>query len=81
MVGIYSKIKNYWDKAKDFVKNKALPVVAKIGDVLNSDIVNGISSIAFPALDTVVPGLGTGLRTAKNFIGSVGNKAKGLSEQ
>jgi hypothetical protein len=48
---------------------------------MDSDVVNGITSLAFPALNTVVPGLGTGLGAAKNFISGVGKRAKGLSNQ
>jgi hypothetical protein len=81
MVGIINKLSKYWDKFKNVAKNTVLPALGKIGDIMDSDVVNGITSLAFPALNTVVCGLGTGLGAAKNFISGVGKRAKGLSKQ
>jgi hypothetical protein len=81
MVGIINKLSKYWDKFKNVAKNKVLPALGKLSDVMDSDVVNGITSLAFPALNSVVPGLGTGLGVAKNFISGVGKRAKGLSQE
>jgi hypothetical protein len=81
MIKIINKLSKYWDKFKNVAKNTVLPALGKIGDIMDSDVVNGITSLAFPALNTVVPGLGAGLSTAKNFISGVGKRAKSLSKQ
>jgi hypothetical protein len=75
MVGIYAKIKN----GLNWIQNKALknilPIVGKVGDVANSDLLNSILGYATPVLNSLAPNLGTGLQTVVNYAGKLGNIA------
>ncbi|GHU19205.1 hypothetical protein FACS189472_08650 [Alphaproteobacteria bacterium] len=81
MVGIFNKIGKFFGKVKDVVKDTVLPTIGKIGDFMDSDAVQGIASFAAPALNTIVPGLGTGLGMALPFLSKLGKKAKGISKE
>ena len=63
MVGTYAKIKNGLNWLKDKTFNSVLPALGKLGDLINSDVVQGISGFATPMLNSLIPGLGTGINT------------------
>lgn len=79
MVGIYAKIKN----GLNWIKNKGAkyvaPVVGGLGNIANSDLIQGAASFLNPYLNTVVPGLGTGISTGLSLIGKAGDIASGLA--
>ena len=79
MVGIYSKIKNGLNWLKGKAAKYVAPIVGTIGDFANSDLVQGAASFASPFLDTVVPGLGTGIKTGLSWMGKAGDVANGLA--
>ncbi|GHU24013.1 hypothetical protein FACS189472_17020 [Alphaproteobacteria bacterium] len=80
MVGIFNKIKN----GLNWMKGKALkyvaPVIGKLGDFAQSDFVQGIRKLGAPMLDSVIPGLGTGINTGLDWLGKAGDVANGLSQ-
>jgi hypothetical protein len=80
MPGIFNKINKYWDLLKNKVVNTILPTIANIGDLAGSDVVQGIASFATPVLNTIVPGLGSGLGLALPFISNLGKKARTIAK-
>jgi hypothetical protein len=80
VVGIFSKINKYFSKFTDAVKDNVLPVLGKIGDAVDSDFVKGVASFAAPALNSFIPGLGSGLNMASPLISKMGKTAKNISK-
>ncbi|GHU18299.1 hypothetical protein FACS189472_06410 [Alphaproteobacteria bacterium] len=80
MVGIFNKIKN----GLNWIKGKALkyvaPAIGKLGDFAQSEFFQGIRKFGAPALDAVIPGLGTGINTGLDWLGKAGDTANGLSQ-
>jgi hypothetical protein len=81
MVGIYSKIKNFFsdlgDKAKSVAFEYVAPVVGKLGNIAGSEFVQGLATKAAPYLNGVIPGLGTGIQTALPWAKQIGDVANG----
>jgi hypothetical protein len=79
MVGIYNKLKN----GLNWIKGKAMkyvaPAVGQLGEWASSDLVKGVAGMASPFLDTIAPGLGTGINKGLGWLGTAGNIANGLS--
>ena len=79
MVSIYSKIKNGLNWIKDKAFDKVIPMIGNLSDMINSDTVQGISGFATPMLNSLIPGLGSGINKGLSFLGSLGPYAKQLS--
>ena len=71
MVGIYSKIKNGLNN----FKNKVIaPVFGTIADLTENPYVNSLINWAAPAVDSLIPGLGTGISTALPYANKISRK-------
>jgi hypothetical protein len=79
MVGIYNKLKNGLNWLKGKAMKYVAPVVGQLGDFANSDFVQGVAGLASPFLDTIAPGLGTGINKGLGWLGSAGDIANGLA--
>jgi hypothetical protein len=79
MVGIWNKIKNGLNNVKNTVAKNLLPWMGKVGDFVNSQPFQSISSFVTPALNGFIPGLGSGISTGLNYLGKFGNIAKNMS--
>jgi hypothetical protein len=53
--------------------------IGKLGDLASSDLLNGVVGVATPFLNTVMPGLGTGIGKGLDWLGSAGAVANGLA--
>jgi hypothetical protein len=80
MVGIYSKIKNGLNWLQNTPLKNILPILGKVGDVANSDLLNSLLTVATPALNTLVPGLGPGLGETRKFLGKGGTMANDVCD-
>jgi hypothetical protein len=80
MVGIYAKIKNGLNWIKNKATENVLPWVSKIGDLANSKAVQGIMGFATPALNSFIPGLGTGIGKGLNFLGKLGGLSNNVNQ-
>jgi hypothetical protein len=80
MVGVYSKIKNGLNWLKGKAAKYVAPVVGTLGDIANSDFVQGAAGFLNPFLNSVAPGLGTGISTGLSYLGKAGDIANGLAE-
>jgi hypothetical protein len=79
MAGIYSKIDKFFSKVADTVKDNVLPALGKIGDFVDSDLFQKVSSYATPAIDSFIPGLGTGINSVIPYIAQAGKFARKYS--
>jgi hypothetical protein len=79
MVGIYSKINKFFSKVGDTVNDNVLPVLGKIGDFVYSDLFQKVASYGTPAIDSFIPGLGTGINTVIPYISQAGKFAQKYS--
>jgi hypothetical protein len=79
MPGIYNKINKFFSKVVDTVKDNVLPVPGKIGDFIDSEFTKTVAGYAAPALNSLVPGLGTGLNSILPYISQVGEFARNFS--
>jgi hypothetical protein len=79
MVGIYSKIKNGLNWLKGKAAKYVAPVVGQLGDLANSEFVQGAAGFLNPFLNSVAPGLGTGISTGLSYLGKAGDIANGLA--
>jgi phage-related protein len=61
MVGIYAKIKN------GFIK----PVVNTVNKIVHNPFVNNLVKTAAPALNSFIPGLGTGISTGFEIVKNI----------
>jgi hypothetical protein len=68
MVGIYAKIKNGFNWIKNHIFK---PVVNTVKKVVHSPFVKKLVGFATPLLNTVAPGLGTGISTGFNIADQV----------
>jgi hypothetical protein len=79
MVGIYNKIKN----GLNWLKGKALkyvaPAIGKLGDLASNELLNGVVGVATPFLNTIAPGLGTGIGKGLDWLGNAGTIANGVA--
>jgi hypothetical protein len=80
-VGIFSKAKNFFTSLPSKVSKYAPQFFGKLSDVLDSDVAKKLIGLAEPALNSVIPGLGTGLSTTlpqlSKFSRGIGNFGKG----
>jgi hypothetical protein len=81
MVGWYNKFNKFLSKVADTVKDNVLPVLGKIGDFIDSDFTKTVAGYAAPALNSLVPGLGTGLNSVLPYISQVGKFARNFSNK
>jgi hypothetical protein len=65
MVGIYSKIKNGLSWIQNKAMKNVIPFVGKLGDVMDSETLKKVLEAISPTINSVVPGLGTGLNAAR----------------
>jgi hypothetical protein len=79
MVGIYSKIKNGLNWLKGKAAKYVAPVVGTLGDLANSEFVQGAAGFLNPFLNSAIPGLGTGISTGLSYLGKAGDIANGLA--
>ena len=75
MVGIWAKIKNGFNWIKDHIFK---PVVNTVKKIIHNPFVKTIVDVGAPLLNTVVPGLGTGISTGFNIAGGVADAASNL---
>jgi hypothetical protein len=75
MVGIWAKIKNGFNWVKDHIFK---PVVCGLKKVVDNKFVKGIVKYAAPALNMVIPCLGTGIQTGFNFLSKAAPIASNL---
>jgi hypothetical protein len=80
MVGIYAKIKNGLNHLKGAALKNVAPIVGTIGDIAQSDFMQGLAGMAGPVLDTFIPGLGMGINKGLSWIGKAGDIANGLTQ-
>ncbi|GHU18100.1 hypothetical protein FACS189472_05930 [Alphaproteobacteria bacterium] len=80
MVGIFKKIKDGLNWIKNKVVKNVLPYVGKLGDIVDSDALQSVIKAIGPAADAFIPGLGTGINAARNFISNAGNVARTLTK-
>ncbi|GHU19664.1 hypothetical protein FACS189472_09790 [Alphaproteobacteria bacterium] len=78
MVGIFKKIKDGLNWIKNKVVKNLLPYVGKLGDIVDSDALQTVIKAIAPVADTIIPGLGTGINTAREFISKAGSGARTL---
>jgi hypothetical protein len=75
MVGIWAKIKNGFNWVKDHIFK---PVVNGVRKVLDNKVVKNLFNFGAPLLNTVIPGLGTGIQTGYNVLTKVAPMAQQL---